>query len=239
MVWRRSNKQPKQKRSSTRDNKMLDLYDAFVAKNKADFIIGIDEVGWGAVAGPLVLGCAVFKPDYMNLKIKDSKSFTTERSREKALDQVKLYALYLDIEVVSVGTISMFGAGAAIQQGLHNLASRAVAQFPNNSCVVMDGSNTIRNFTHPQAAYPKADTFVTAVSAASILAKCHRDQLMTELSKEYPEYDWFANKGYPTDRHFQLIRTHGVSAYHRMNVQVIKQMHQKFGNYEDRGGTEK
>lgn len=212
---------------------MRDIYDSFIFNSKADFVIGIDEVGWGAIAGPVVIGCAVYAQEFFHHAVKDSKAFTTERAREKALAFVRDSALWLATETVSVNAISSLGAGAAMQAGLYTLALKALERFPAASAIVLDGSNTIKGLNHPQIAIPKADAFVTAVSAASILAKVERDQYMNEVYKEYPEYEWNQNKGYATERHTRLLREHGVSLYHRLNIPMVCDVLKKKGTYEE------
>lgn len=232
MSWRHQ-KQPRQNKRVVRDHRLLNLYATALATHEPEYIIGLDEVGWGCIAGPLILGCTVYKPDFSHPKIKDSKAYTTEKSREKSVEVVQATALYTATHVTSVRTIRDLGAGVALKTALLDLAKNAVLHYPN-SLVVIDGSNLIKELKHPQIAIEKADSFVTAVSAASLLAKVTRDQYMTSLDKEFPEYEWRQNKGYPTQKHVKSLREQGVSEHHRMNISMIRQALKKYGTYEEK-----
>lgn len=232
MSWRH-HKQPRQKKQVVRDQKLLNLYATALATHKPEYIIGIDEVGWGCIAGPLILGCAVYKPEFSHPKVKDSKAYTTEKSRESALEVVNSTAVYTATQITSVRSLRDLGAGVALKAAMLELAKNAVLHYPN-SLVVIDGSNLIKELKHPQIAIEKADSFVAAVSAASLLAKVTRDQYMTSLDKEFPEYEWRQNKGYPTQKHVKSLREQGVSEHHRMNISMIRQALKKYGTYEEK-----
>ncbi|NBU69950.1 MAG: ribonuclease HII [Bacteroidetes bacterium] len=214
------------------DQKVIDMYKAALSTHTPEYVIGIDEVGWGCIAGPLVLGCAVYKPEFSHPKVKDSKAYTTEKSREAGLEVVKKTALYAKVHTVSVHEISTLGAGNVLKAAVLKLATDAVLSYPN-SLVVIDGTNQIRGLKNPQVSLARADSFVAAVSAASMLAKVTRDQYMSEISKSYPEYEWHQNKGYPTDKHVRLLKDQGVSEHHRLNVSLVKAALKKYGTYEE------
>lgn len=201
-----------------------------IEEHRPKFIVGIDEVGWGAVAGPLVLACTVYPIDAPNIKIRDSKAYSSEKAREKAWALVTTTARYIGFHEVSCGNIEVFGPGAMIQQGFLDLATRAVSHFPE-SLVIIDGSNKIKGFDHPQVCLPKADTFVLAVSAASVSAKVSRDRTMTSLGEDFSEYEWCDNKGYGTSKHMKAIERVGVSIHHRRNIQAILDLEEKHGTY--------
>lgn len=232
MVWMRQ-KRPHKRKKMVKDQRSVEAFAATMADENVQYVIGIDEVGWGAIAGPLILGCVVYKVDFADPKIKDSKAFTTERSREKAFDLVMKTAVYTDLHYTYPSKLSNFGAGVSLRQGLTAIAQKAVDLYPD-SIVVIDGKNSIHNLKHRQTALDKADTFVTAVSAASIIAKVTRDRYMSEVNDEYPEYEWHQNKGYPTDRHLRFLRDHGVCSHHRLNVSLVKTALEKYGTYGSR-----
>jgi len=214
------------------DQRVIDTYQAALALHKPEFIIGIDEVGWGCIAGTLVLGCVVYKPDFSHPKVKDSKAFTTERSREAGLEVVRNTSPYVDTHVTSVQAISSLGASAVLHAAMFTLATKAIAHYPN-SLVVIDGSKPIKGLNHPQLALEKGDGYVAAVSAASMVAKVTRDKYMSEISKNYPEYEWHNNKGYPTDKHVRMLNQHGVSEHHRLNIALVREALKKHGTYEE------
>lgn len=204
-----------------------------LSKHKPEYIIGIDEVGWGAFAGPVGVGCAVYPVGYENKKIRDSKKYT-EKSRLEAYALVHSTACFTDYATISVRELELHGPGPMLQSTFLALATKALAQFPN-SIVIIDGSNEIKNFEGVQYAFPKADTMVCAVSAASVVAKVSRDRHMKVLHTEFPEYLWELNKGYGTPDHVAAIQKVGVSVHHRRNIQTVLDYATKYGTYERKG----
>ncbi len=204
-----------------------------LSKHKPEYIIGIDEVGWGAVAGPVGVGCTVYKVGYENKKIKDSKKYT-ENSRVGAYALVHSTACFTDYIAITVQELELHGPGPMLQATFKTLAERALAQFPN-SVVIIDGSNEIKDFEGPQYAFPKADALVCAVSAASIIAKVSRDRHMKVLHTEFPEFKWAENKGYGTPDQVKAMTKHGVTVHHRHNIQMVLDCEEKCGKYERKG----
>lgn len=200
--------------------------------NQYKFVIGIDEVGWGAVAGPLVLAAAVFPTQFQHAKIKDSKKFTTHKARAEVLQKyVEPNAVCLLVESVSVWELESIGPGAAIQKALKNLADKAIKHFPEDSIIVVDGSHVIKGIDHPQIAIAKADSLVTAVSAASIRAKVTRDTMMQAIGPEYHVFGFHNNKGYPTMSHFRALKEHGATCHHRSYIPQVKEALAKKGMF--------
>ena len=212
----------------------MDRYKLAIEEHKPEYIIGIDEVGWGALAGPLVIGCAVYKVDFQHPKVKDSKAYTTEKSREAAYEVVFETASYVDLYAMDAARIGRIGAGNAIKDSLAAIAARVLVSYPENGLIVLDGTRTIQGLKYPQVAIDKADSFVPAVSAASIVAKVYRDRFMSSVNSSYPEFEWHQNKGYPTQRHVKAIQAHGVCEYHRTNIGMIRDALKKYGTYEER-----
>lgn len=229
MVWKRQ-KIPHRKHTMI-PTQSVDPLDSIVTKYNPEYIIGIDEVGWGAIAGPLVCACAVYKVGYKNAKLRDSKTYTTERARERAFALVQESAEFVAYQEASPGNLEAYGASAMLQSSYLILAQRAISHYPN-SVVIVDGSNIVKGLAHPQACLAKADSLITAVSAASIAAKVSRDTTMTQLGTEFPEYDWHNNKGYPTPKHLNAIKRVGVSIHHRRNIDLVLQLEKDHGEYK-------
>lgn len=229
MTWRRR-KIPTRKRKMVATTTQGPL-DSILQELKPEYIIGIDEVGWGAIAGPVVVACAVFKPDWQHPKVRDSKKYTSEKAREKAFAIVQEHAEYIGYQEASPGNLEVYGAGPVLQHSFLILAQRAISHYPN-SLVVIDGSNKIKGLDHPQICVAKADTFIPSVSAASIAAKVSRDHTMTKLGEAFPEYEWYGNKGYGTKKHLDAIKQVGISVHHRRNIQSVLDMEEKYGTYE-------
>lgn len=196
-----------------------------------EYVIGLDEVGTGCVCGPVFVGVAVYKSKFTHKSIKDSKAFTTEKSRNAALEVVKSTAAYTALKSANANALQSRGQGAVLQRLFLEAAQEAVSLYPN-SIVIIDGANKIKGLNHPQMNIVKADAKITAVSAASIVAKCHRDDVMTAYGYCYPEYGWHKNKGYGTQEHWKAIEKHGiVVGLHRLNIEHIKECLDKFGEY--------
>lgn len=184
-------------------------------------VIGIDEVGWGAIAGPLVVVSAVVPWDFKNPGIKDSKRYTTENSRKNGAQFAKAHVLDHYIHEVPASAVESYGAGQSLSYGQKKAAQKLWAKYPG-ALIVVDGNRIIRGMSKRfQVAVPGGDATVPAISAASIIAKVHRDNLMKML--HYPEWEFDKNKGYPTPPHLSKLETLGpIEGVHRMNVRIVE-----------------
>jgi len=196
-------------------------------KDGATLVIGCDEVGRGAIAGPVAVGLGVFLPDVRRMPkgLRDSK-LLSEARREELHPQVAAWAphsavgLADNVEVDSIGIIA--GLGLAATRALESLV---MAGVPVESAVlVLDGSHdwlTPALAAWPETSRPrvitrvKADRDCATVAAASVLAKVYRDRLMIEADAVHPGYDWVSNKGYASSSHYAAIDRLGSSALHR------------------------
>jgi ribonuclease HII len=187
----------------------------------ATVIIGLDEVGRGALAGPVMVGACVVTPEYSSFPpgLRDSK-LISEKKREL------IYPLILEWAPTSVGEssaeeIDEFGIthalGLAAKRSLTQLheAGIPIAQ----ATILLDGSH---DWLNPVLAQPltvitrvKADQDCAVVSAASVVAKVTRDRLMSELHLLHPHYNWESNKGYGAAIHMDAISSRGTSDHHR------------------------
>lgn len=229
----------------TKPRSYEDKYKNFLEYHKPKYIIGIDEVGWGAIAGPIVVAAVVLPVDYKSSVIKDSKKFGSSKAREKAYEAVMDEALYVCTQIADPGSIGLQGPGQVLQNAWSYVVADTMAFFPHrfgaspSDClVILDGDKPIKGLKHKHVCFSKADLVVPAVSAASIIAKVRRDNIMRELSKQYPEYEWYKNKGYGTPAHIEAMRDVGVSQEHRTNISVVVDMLVKYGKYEDRSVCE-
>jgi ribonuclease HII len=182
---------------------------------------GIDEVGRGALAGPIMAAVAVFDHDLYvrgcpNPDVRDSKQFSSEEARVKVFDQLMRADWLLDFGVGSVSPqeIDLKGINWANQEVFH----RAVMQLrpdchPNT--LVVDGHLPVPGWGGQQTCVPKADRDFWSVSAASIIAKVVRDRLMNEYHLQFPQYHWLNNKGYGTREHTSALRHRGPCRLHR------------------------
>ena len=174
-------------------------------------VVGVDEVGRGAVAGPLTV-CAVCLPDEPIIEgINDSKKLTPAK-RELLAGRIAEVARAIGICHVEAAEIDRIGMAAALRRAV----AGAVADTGlEPDCVLMDG-NPLGAVPHERDVV-HGDATVAAIAAASIVAKVTRDELMVELDATYPDYPFAASKGYASPEHIAAIRAHGLSDLHRVS----------------------
>ena len=202
------------------------------------FIAGLDEVGKGSFAGPVVAGCVVFKPDTKipkNIYINDSKRVTPKR-RKIANKWIIKNAFTWGTGEVTAGVINKVGISKAAQMAFRRAIENANNRMQKRiDYLLIDAffvpyirglpmkrkaSRKNRNLRDGQArqlAIVKGDQKSVSIAAASIIAKVHRDNIMKSLSKKprYIRYGWDNNKGYGTKEHGRAIKKFGISKYHR------------------------
>jgi ribonuclease HII len=171
-------------------------------------LCGMDEVGRGAYAGPLVAAAVVLPPRFRHPLLRDSKLLTAKQ-RETVAEVLRRKAVAWAVAEVDVDAINARGLGWANV----DIFRRLVDVIPADG-YCCDGKLRIIA-THPVHSLVAGDRLVPAVSAASILAKVHRDALMRQLHQEAPHYNWASNKGYGAPEHRAAIREHGPHPAHR------------------------
>ncbi len=179
-------------------------------------IAGVDEVGRGPLAGPVVAAAVVLPRDYKNDEIKDSKQLSAKK-REQLVKVIKEVAL--SYAVVSVGHHRIDRINIR-QASL--LAMRLAVERVTADGVLVDGNVPI-DTDLPQQTIIGGDALVIQISAASILAKVWRDHLMGILEKKYPGYGFVGHAGYPTKKHREAICTHGPCPIHRKTFSGVKE----------------
>ncbi len=179
-------------------------------KNGYSLICGIDEAGRGAIAGPLVCGAVILDPKKVH-KYNDSKLLSSKR-REELHERLKQDSICFAIGIASVEEINQLG----IQTATFLSYERAINTLnPKPDFLLIDYYRLPRTLL-PQKSITKGDRISQSIAAASILAKVTRDNLLTELSKDYINYNLDKHKGYGTLQHFNLIAKFGVSPIHRV-----------------------
>lgn len=185
------------------------------------WIVGIDEVGRGPIAGPVSVGVFVWKsssriPVLKRIKIKDSKQMSP-LSREKTFEEVQKWvkcgnALY---EVVSVKAEVIDAKG--IPYAIRNAIASGLAKLavPPSARILLDGGLKAPKEYLFQKTIIKGDQKEKVISLASICAKVTRDEYMKKQSKKYPAYGFHAHKGYGTKAHYESISKHGLTPLHR------------------------
>lgn len=188
-------------------------------KNKNTLLIGTDEVGRGAGAGPVYAAAVCFKDFNKKLTeklegINDSKQLSPS-VREKFYDVIVENAVY-DIQSCSVEEIGKLNILRCSLLCMKRACENVISQIGGGEfLVIVDGNKQIPDFAYPQKNFIKGDSKSATTAAASILAKVSRDRYMTELSKQYPQYEWEQNKGYMTDEHLKAVDEYGLCEHHR------------------------
>lgn len=182
-----------------------------------DQVIGIDEVGRGAIAGPVAVGAAAFtKLTQIEIPpgLRDSKLIAEGKRDEIAKSSAQWAAQSVGMQ--SASDIERFGISKALQLATEE-AIEPLAK--GNTVLLLDGShNFLAGVVNlPVVLRTKADRDCAIVSAAALGAKVARDQLMRELHEEYPLYDWASNKGYASESHITALRAMGPSSQHRIS----------------------
>lgn len=176
-------------------------------------VAGIDEVGRGCLAGPIVVGAVIFEPQATQIDgVRDSKLLSAAK-REKLALQIQEKALSSAIGVGSVELINDHGIVPALKYAINS----AVTQLESCHRLLIDGRPLASSdYQWPATEYiVKGDQLSYSIAAASIMAKVYRDTLMKELATEFPVYGWEKNMGYGTKTHQQGIIEYGPCQLHR------------------------
>jgi len=181
-------------------------------------VAGVDEAGRGPCAGPLVIAAVILKDPFAPelAQVRDSKEIS-ESKREELFDVIMNIAISISVIRVPVEEIDARGVHAANLDGMR----RAVAGLSIEPAYVLTDGYAIEGLALPNVAVWKGDQVVTAISAASIIAKVTRDREMIELDKKYPEYGFAKHKGYITAVHTAALAAHGPCAEHRKSFSNI------------------
>ena len=191
-----------------------------------DFVIGIDEVGRGAFAGPIVAAGVVFSPKTdINIlcDVNDSK-LVKPLIRKRCAKLIKEYAIFWTVEQVDIAFINKHGIGKANSAAFRKVLNRIISYIESSSkyYVLIDGFHKkyLPGGTKKQKGIIKGDQKSLSIAAASILAKVHRDNLMKKVAKDFPVYKFARNKGYGTKEHQQALKYFGVSKVHRKSFDL-------------------
>lgn len=184
---------------------------------------GCDEAGRGCLAGPVVAAAVILPEGFSNELLNDSKQLT-EKQREKLRPIIEREALAWGVAMVDNHEIDEINILNASIKAMH-LALDKLEKRPQH--IIVDGNRFKPYGDTPYTTVVKGDGKYMSIAAASILAKTHRDELMTRLDKEHPEYDWKTNKGYPTKKHRKAIEEHGATGYHRMTFRLTEENSEK------------
>lgn len=175
------------------------------------YIAGIDEAGRGPLAGPVVVGIAIMKPDSFIEGVNDSKKIS-EKKRELLYEQITNEAIDWSVGIVDQNEIDEINILNATKKAFH-MAITNLKIKPDR--ILVDALEHIDTCGIPYTSIIKGDAKVYSISAASIIAKVTRDRMMKEYDEIYPEYGFAGHKGYGTAKHIQAIKAYGPCPLHR------------------------
>lgn len=178
---------------------------------------GCDEAGRGCLAGSVYAAAVILPPDYHSERLNDSKKLTA-RQRYALRQDIERDAVAWAVGVVTPQEIDQINILNASILAMH----RALDQLQvRPEAIIVDGNRFKPYRDLPHTTIVKGDGKYLSIAAASILAKTYRDDEMVRLAQEYPDYDWQHNMGYPTRKHREAIRQHGITPYHRRTFNLL------------------
>ena len=182
-----------------------------------EFECGTDEAGRGCLAGPVTAAAIILKNNFPKNEINDSKKIS-KKTRDKLRPIIKKNALKYSIAHVYPEKIDKINILNASILAMHKAIDKINTKI---NFIIVDGNKfkSFKNIAHKTII--KGDEKYLSIAAASILAKTERDEDMLKIHKEFPEYGWDKNKGYPTKFHKQAILKFGTTKYHRKSFKLI------------------
>lgn len=196
-----------------------------------DLIAGVDEVGRGALFGPVVAAAVILSPAAMETLstagVTDSKQLSPQQRQVLAI-QIRAVAISCQVGMASVREIDRLNI---LQASLLAMRRSVCRLRPVPDLCLIDGNQSVSGLPCPQQTWVKGDQRSLSIAAASIVAKVWRDRLMIRLAKRYPEYDLASNKGYGTPKHKLALQQFGSSVQHRRSFSpCVQTRHRKDDN---------
>ena len=180
---------------------------------------GCDEVGRGCLAGPVVAAAVILPFDYKNHELTDSK-LLNKKQRTKLQKDIRRNAITYAIAEVSNEEIDKINILNASFLAMH----RAIDQLLQKPQLLLIDGNRFNPYPNiPHQCVVKGDQTFLHIAAASVLAKTYRDDLMTKLGIDFPQYGWDTNVGYPTAAHRKAIKSLGITPYHRRTFRLLEE----------------
>jgi len=182
-------------------------------------VVGLDEVGRGPLAGPVVAAAVVFPPGQLLIEgLRDSKTMTAA-ARERAATDVREQAIAYAVGAASVREIDRLNIRVATALAMR----RAISRLPLPPDHVLIDGNPVPELGTEHEALIGGDGTCMSIAAASVLAKCLRDRLMRRLGRRYPVFHWEENKGYATKAHLDALDHDGPTRHHRASFAPVAQ----------------
>ena len=205
------------RRATGRGQRGISMRHAGAAHGPKGLVAGVDEAGRGPLAGPVVAAAVILDELHPVRGLRDSKAIS-ERARERLFDEIRAKALCCCIAEASVEEIGCLN----ILQATLLAMRRAVDGLRLKPARVLVDGNRLPQLAVPAEAIVRGDARVAAISAASILAKVHRDRLCVALHEVHPQYGFAEHKGYPTAAHLAALREHGACPAHRRSFAPVR-----------------
>lgn len=180
---------------------------------------GLDEVGRGCLAGPVVAAAVILPVDYRHAFLNDSKQLS-KIQREMLEREIRQEAVAWAIAEVDNNEIDRINILKASFLAMHKAVDQLTVR-PEH--LLVDGNRFTPYPMIPHTCIIKGDAHYFSIAAASVLAKNYRDELMSQLGRQFPYYGWEHNVGYPTIMHRKAIEVHGHCHYHRMTFRLIRE----------------
>lgn len=204
-------------------------YTSLLLKHNPKFIVGFDETGNGAIAGPLCVGACALELNFSET-VKDSKRYSSESARQKAYDMVQKEAVTTIAFMVDADEIARVGHAAALESLYVSALDFMYDLHGEDGLYIFDGDKPIQDTEIEHYSLVKADDFIPAVSAASVVAKCERDEAIKHVNIGPWRFD--KSKGYPTPDHLKMLEDLGpIKGIHRMNVDRVQKAFDAKGWY--------
>ena len=178
---------------------------------------GCDEAGRGCLCGPVCCAAVILPPAFECPGLDDSKKLT-EKQRSLLRPYIEEKALAWAVVMVDAEEIDKINILNASIEGMHRALDR-LSIIPEH--IIVDGNRFKPYRDIPHTTVVKGDAKYMAIAAASILAKTHRDELISRVASQYPEYGWEQNKGYPTKAHREAIAMYGPTPLHRLTFRLL------------------
>jgi ribonuclease HII len=199
------------------------FYEMNVFENKwrakgYEYIAGIDEVGRGPLAGPVVAAAVILPKDFFLAGIDDSKKLS-ENKRFEYAEIIKREAIAVSVAEVDAGEIDIINIYEATKRAM----MAAIVSLSSNPDVLLIDAMKLET-PYASESIIKGDAKSVSIAAASIVAKVARDSLMVKISSDFPEYGFQNHMGYGTKEHILAIQKHGITPYHRKSFAPIKDM---------------
>lgn len=178
---------------------------------------GTDEAGRGCLSGPVVAAAVILPKDFKHDFLNDSKQLS-QKKRQELRPYIEEHALNYSVAFVSHQEVDEINVLQASITAMH----RAIMKLSTEpEFIIVDGNKFKPYKEIPYQTIIKGDAKFMSIAAASILAKTYRDEYMEKIDKEYPQYNWKKNKGYPTKEHRNAIREFGITPYHRKTFKLL------------------